>query len=431
MNILTIGGSDPSSGAGIQSDIKTFSDLGCHGFSVITAITSQNSSKYKKTEPISAKMVASQMDAIFSDFIVDGIKIGMVFNSEIIKILNKKLKNTEIPKILDPVIKSTTGGTLLEKSAVNDFKKFLVPICDVITPNKSEVEVLTKIKINSRNDLLDCSKEFQKLGINNVIVTGVEFEKDRISDIVFEDSKTYQVKSKKINSVNHGSGCNYSSALTVAIAKGNNLKNAVKFAKKYSLDSIKNSTNIGKGIVLTKIKDDPFKKQLQKEIMNFSSMKNSHQLIPECQTNFVFSKKKPKTTKDVLGVQGRIVKAGKTVVVAGNLEYNGSKHVATALITISKKFPEICSAVNLKFDQETIRRISKLGLVVLSYDRKKEPTKNKKGGSSISWGISNAIKKSKIMPDVIYHEGDFGKEPMILIFGTDPNDVMKKIRKIF
>ncbi|RDJ31454.1 MAG: bifunctional hydroxymethylpyrimidine kinase/phosphomethylpyrimidine kinase [Crenarchaeota archaeon] len=432
MNILTIGGSDPSSGAGIQSDIKTFSDLGCHGFTVITAITSQNSSKYKKTEPVSAKMVSSQIDAIVSDFKVDAIKIGMVFNSEIIKILNKKLKDFDVPKILDPVIKSTTGGVLLEKNALNDLKKFLLPICDVITPNKNEAEILTKIKINSRKDLLDCSKEFQKLGISKVIITGMEFEKERISDIVFEDSKSYQVKSKKINSINHGSGCTYSSALTVALSKGNNLKNSVKFAKKYSLNSIKNATNIGKGITLTKSKEDPLKKKLQNEITNFISMKDSYKLIPECQTNFVFSKRKPKNTKDVLGVQGRLVKAGNTVLIAGNLEYNGSKHVATALVTISKKFPDICSAINLKFDQDSLRKLTKKGLEIVSYERKKEPSKSKKKeGSSISWGVENAIKKSKIMPDVIYHKGDFGKEAMILIFGTNPNDVMKKVRKIF
>jgi hydroxymethylpyrimidine/phosphomethylpyrimidine kinase len=159
-------------------------------------------------------------------------------------------------------------------------------------------------------------------------------------------------------------------------------------------------------------------------------IKNIYKDIPECQTNFVYSKQKPKSTKDILGISGRIVKTGKQVLVAGNLTYGGSKHVATALLTMNRKFPEIYSAINLKYQNSTISKIKKSKLLVSSYDRTKEPKKVKSKYSTIEWGISNAIKNSSQPPDVIYHKGDFGKEPMILVFGKNPNTVLRKILKI-
>ena len=115
MNILSIGGSDPSSGAGIQSDIKTFSNHGVYGFTVITAVTSQNTKNVASIEPVSTKSLMAQLDSILSDFHVDAIKIGMVYNSQIIKVIHSKLRKFKVPIIVDPIIKSTTNATLLKK----------------------------------------------------------------------------------------------------------------------------------------------------------------------------------------------------------------------------------------------------------------------------------------------------------------------------
>ena len=124
MNLLSIGGSDPSSGAGIQSDLKSFAVLDAYGLTTITAITSQNTSKFGNIEPVSTKILKKQIESLFSDFQIDGIKIGMVFSSEVIKTIFTFLKKIKVPIIIDPVIKSTTGGMLIKKNAVNDFKKY-------------------------------------------------------------------------------------------------------------------------------------------------------------------------------------------------------------------------------------------------------------------------------------------------------------------
>ena len=431
MNLLSIGGSDPSSGAGIQSDLRIFSTDNVYWLTVITAITGQNTLKFGKVEPVSVNILKNQLQLVFSDFKIDGIKIGMVYDSQIIKTIYQQLKKLKIPIVVDPVIKSTTGGELLKKSAIKDYQKYIIPLATVITPNKYEAEILSKTKINSKNIPEKTAKVIQKMGAKNVSITGIQTNENKISDFIFEKSEKYVISSNKISKINHGSGGNYASAILFSLAKNKSIKESLRFAKQYTYDSIKNAKKIGKGIVITDInKKDSIERELSESIQKFTGIKNIYKNIPECQTNFVYSKKNPKSIKEILGISGRIVKAGKKVIVAGDLEYGGSKHVATALLTVNKKFPQIQSAINIKYQNTTISKIKKLKFIVSRYDRNQEPIDVKNKGSTIEWGIKSAIKNLKESPDVIFHIGGFGKEPMIIIFGDTPKKILKKISKI-
>jgi len=431
VNLLSIGGSDPSSGAGIQSDLRIFSTDNVYWLTVITAITGQNTLKFGKVEPVSVNILKNQLQLVLSDFKIDGIKIGMVYDSEIIKIIYQQLKKLKIPIVVDPVIKSTTGGELLKKSAIKDYQRYIIPLATVITPNKYEAEILSKTKINSKNIPEKIAKTIQKMGAKNVSITGIQTKENKISDFILEKNKKYVISGDKISKINHGSGGNYASAILFSLAKNKSIKEAFKFAKQYTHNSIKNAKKIGKGIVITDInKKDITEIELSESIQKFTKIKNIYKNIPECQTNFVYSKQKPKSTKEILGISGRIVKAGKKVIVAGDLEYGGSKHVATALLTVNKKFPQIQSAINIKYQNTTITKIKKLKFIVSRYDRNQEPINVKNKGSTIEWGIKSAIKNLKKSPDVIFHIGGFGKEPMIIIFGNTPKSILKKISKI-
>ena len=431
MNILSIGGSDPSSGAGIQSDVKTLSSFNVHGLTVITAITGQNTTRFGMIEPVSKKMLEDQIQTVMSDFKIDGVKIGMVYNSQITRVIYQQLKKLKVPIIVDPIIKSTTGGTLLENSAIKDFQKFIVPLATIITPNEFEAKIISNTKINSKISPKKIAEKIQNMGSKTVVITGIKTKNNEISDFVLEKNKNYFITGKKITNTNHGSGDNYSAAAIFALVKNNNIEKSLKFAKQFTQESIRNSKKIGKGIPITDIKkQDNIKIELTKAINKFVEIKNIFKNIPECQTNFVFSKQNPKSIKDILGISGRIVKAGKQVLVAGNLEYGGSKHVATALLAMNKKSAEVCSAINIKYQNNTITKIKSSKLIASNYDRNKEPENTKIKKSSIKWGIEYAIKNSKKLPDIIFHKGDFGKEPMIIVFGKTPNDVLNKILKI-
>ena len=424
MNILSIGGSDPSSGAGIQSDIKTFANHDVYGFTVVTTITSQNTKKVTSIEPVSAKSLRAQLDSILSDFHIDAIKIGMVYNSQIIKIIHSELRNIKIPIVVDPIIKSTTGAILLKKNALRDYKKMIIPLADVITPNKYEARVLS-----GTSNTYKSAKKIQSIGAKCVIITGATSSNGKISDFILDENMEYVISGKKLPIRNHGSGCNYSASIAVSLAKGNTIRDAVKTAKDYVYQSIKHSKNIGKGVNITHKNISNGMRELSDSINHFKQIKNIYKVIPECQTNFVFAKKNPRGVMDVLGVSGRLVKSGKEIVTAGEIVYGGSQHVGTAVIQVNKKFPEIRSGLNIKYDTKIISKAKKSKFTILNYDRNREPKKSKqKENSSISWGISSSLNAKS--PDIIYHKGDIGKEPMILIFGKNPDEIIQKVSKL-
>ena len=424
MNVLSIGGSDPSSGAGIQSDIKTFENHGVYGLTVITAITSQNTKKISKILPISANIIKSQLESILNDFKIDAIKIGMLYDVSIIKAVHSIIRKQKCPIVVDPIIESTTKTILLKKSAIKDYKKRIIPLATIITPNKQEAKILSGASSTQK-----AAKVIQQLGAKNVIITGYNESKKNIEDFILEPKKEYVLKGKKIEIINHGSGCNYSASIASSLALNRSIHDAAQYAKDYVFQSIKNSKKLGKGISITHKSISEMQIELSNSIIDFQNIENASKLIPECQTNFVFSKVKPKEINNVLGISGRLVKAGNKIIQAGELKFGGSQHVATAVIEVSKKFPEIRSAINIKYEPKLVVKAKKKGMKVVSYDRKKESKNSKqKENSSISWGISSCLKSIK--PDIIYHKGDMGKEPMIIVFGTNPEQVVKKILSI-
>jgi len=153
------------------------------------------------------------------------------------------------------VIKSTTGGILIEKSSIKDFRRFLIPLATVITPNRFEAEILSKTKINAKNTPEKIAKIIQKMGAKNVVITGIETKNNLISDFVQEEENKYHISGEKISKINHGSGCNYSAAIIFALINKKSIKESVKFAKQFTYNSIKNAKNLGKGIVITDVHD--------------------------------------------------------------------------------------------------------------------------------------------------------------------------------
>ncbi len=433
MNILSIAGSDPSSGAGIQGDMKTFNAFGAYGLSVITAVTSQNTRKFFGVEPVSASLVKSQIRSILEDFHIDAIKIGMVYDKQTVRVIHSELEKIKVPIILDPIFKSTTGGDLQIRNAFVDFKKLLLPIVYIITPNVPEAEKISGIKIKSLNDMKNAAKKIQKMGTKNVIIKGGHFSSgSKVVDVLLDDKKFYIFSHDRLKFENHGGGCTFSASLCANIARGKKLPDAVDAARLFTIESMIKATKIGRGLAITtQTKGDEIENHLASAISKFCSIDSIYEYIPECQTNFVYSTPSPLSLNDIMGLEGRIVRAGKHVTAAGHLKYGGSKHVASAVLEMARKFPVIRSGLNLKYDKKTIGNAISKKLEVSSYDRSVEPLgTKKKEGVTVSWGIKASIKDRKTPPDIVFHTGDFGKEAMIIIFGKNPEDILRKTLKV-
>lgn len=438
---LSIAGSDSSGGAGIQADIKTMSALGIYSCTVITAITAQNTSNVDYILPLGAQIIKKQIKSVLSDIPINAIKIGMVYNNEIITAVSHILNHSKIPIVLDPIISAGTGAQLLQKEFVKDFKSKLVPICDVITPNIHEAETLSEIKIKTEKDIRNAASKIQELGAKNVIVKGGHFRNDNetIVDIVLDEHGKFTVfKNPRMKIVEtHGSGCNFSAAVTSFLALKYPVINACFLANKYVHRSILKTVKIGKGIPvnnpISKMYEESCRYQVIEDlgiaVENLVNMKNFADLIPETQSNLVYAIPNARRIEDVAGVNGRIVKAGDKSVPTSDIKFGASKHVASSILEYMKTNQIIRSALNIKNDKNILNTCKKL-FTVSFYERNFEPRKIKETeGNSISWGIKMALLKNPDA-DIIYHSGDLGKEPMIIIFGQGPQDVVDKVKKI-
>ena len=438
---MTIAGSDSSGGAGIQADMKTMSALGIYSCSVITAITAQNTLNVDHILPLSADIIKKQIRSVLSDISIHAIKIGMVYNNEIITTVSDILKNCKIPIVLDPIISSGTGARLLEQEFLSDFKIKLLPICDVVTPNINEAEILTGIKIKSENDIKKTALKIQKLGAKNVVVKGGHFKNndETIIDTILNDrGKFTLIKNARMKIVEtHGSGCNFSAAITAFLAMKFPMVISCLMANKYVHNSFVNTVKIGKGIPVNNpislMYEESCRYRVIVELANavdqLTSIKNFEKLIPESQSNIVYAIPYANNIDDVAGVSGRIVKVGDRSVPTSGIKFGASRHVASSILEYMKTNQLVRSALNIKNEKRILDKCNRL-FRVTHFERKWEPkTIKNREGMSISWGVSRALSKNPDA-DIIFHTGDIGKEPMIIIFGQNPQEVVDKVKSI-
>ena len=246
---LSIGGSDSGGGAGIQADLRTFMALKVHGCSAITCITAQNSVEVTCVEAVEKNTLLSQLDTLFSDFSIDSLKTGMLLNERIIIDTASKLNKYKITKIIDPVMVSRTGSKLLEDSAVNAYKKLLLPSADLVTPNIYEANLLSGLKIESKEDIENSARNIISLGAKAVLIKGGGLKGMKGKDFFLDvNGRNHWLVSNYVNTVNtRGSGCTLSAAICGYIALGFESLDAIQKAKIFVEKSLRNSYKIGAG----------------------------------------------------------------------------------------------------------------------------------------------------------------------------------------
>ena len=251
-NVLSIAGSDPSGGAGIQADLKTFAANGVYGMAAITALTVQNTVGVRGIHLVPAKFVSSQIEAIFSDIAVSSVKVGMVANAEIAEEVGTTLaKYRNLISVVDPVMVAKGGSPLLNKKAIQAVKDNLLPLATIVTPNLPEAAILLGSSIaKSEEDMIYQGKALLNLGSKSILIKGGHSEGITSNDLLVTENNYVWFKEKRINTKNtHGTGCTLSSSIASFLAKDYSVEEAVSKAKKFVTNAIRNSKklSVGKG----------------------------------------------------------------------------------------------------------------------------------------------------------------------------------------
>lgn len=438
---LTIAGSDSGGGAGIQADLKTFAALGVHGMSAITALTAQNTLEVTMVHDVPVEMVREQIRVVVRDIGVDAVKTGMLHTSEIIEAVAEELENVDAPLVVDPVMVAKSGAPLLKREAVKSLVEKLLPKAYVVTPNAREAETLTGIKVGDLESQKAAARKIVELGPKAVVVKGGHIEGGKVIDVLYWEGEYRLYESERLRSPNtHGTGCTFASAIAAELAKGSPLPEAVAVAKRFVLNAIRYGFPVGGGhgpvnpVGRLLEEADSFRvlASMREAVRMLEEASAVSELIPESQSNLAMALENAVGAEQVAAVPGRIVKVDGRVKASSCPWFGASRHVARAILTAMRFNPRIRAAMNLRHGADVLEAAKALGWRISYYDRREEPEEVKKvEGKTIPWGIEVAVKRAGgVVPDLIYHEGDWGKEPMALVLGRDALEVVEKVKAL-
>ncbi|WP_340034400.1 bifunctional hydroxymethylpyrimidine kinase/phosphomethylpyrimidine kinase [Paenibacillus sp. FSL H3-0302] len=247
---LTIAGSDSGGGAGIQADLKTFQELSVYGMSVLTAVTAQNTLGVQGVYPVTLEAIDQQLDSIGLDLQPDAVKTGMLFNSDIIRIVADKIKYYGWSNlVIDPVMVAKGGSTLLLQEAVQSLISHLLPLALVTTPNIPEAEMITKMTISTIEERKKAAKIIHGMGSKYVVLKGGhDTSTTAVTDLLYDGQEYTLLESSRIQTRHtHGTGCTYSAAVTAELAKGKSVAEAIQTAKAFIQAAIEDELGIGAG----------------------------------------------------------------------------------------------------------------------------------------------------------------------------------------
>jgi len=440
---MSIAGSDSGGGAGIEADLKTFAAFNVHGTVAITSITAQNTVGVFGIGDVDLDLIEKQIDAVVEDIGVDAAKTGMLYRTEVIELVSRKVKEYGFPLVVDPVMVAKSGARLLKEEAEEALVKYLIPVAKVVTPNAMEAEVLSGQKVSTLEDMKRAAEKIASLGCEAVVVKGGHAgPREKAVDVVYYKGELFEVEGLRFDTkTTHGTGCGFSAAITACLARGLDVLESVRRAKDYIRYAVEFGVNVGRGHgpinPLAKIYIDSEKFRVIERVAKAVEILEENcevaHLIPEVQSNIVESLPHDyaRNVSDVAGVAGRIVRLKGRVKAVGRPEFGASSHVARIVLTAMKHDQRYRACMNIKYSPKVVEACEKLGFKVSFFDRKVEPEEAKKvEGGSLPWGVNEAILKAGGVPDIIYDFGDVGKEPMVRVLGENAVDVAEKVVKI-
>jgi hydroxymethylpyrimidine kinase / phosphomethylpyrimidine kinase / thiamine-phosphate diphosphorylase len=437
--ILTIAGSDSGGGAGIQADLKTITVLGGYGMSAITALTAQNTVGVHGVHPVPVDFIRLQIETVLSDIGADAAKTGMLATPEIVVAVAEELKQFKVDLlVVDPVMVAKSGDALLSESARETLKKTLLPMAYLVTPNLPEASVLCGFPVKDLESMKESAKVIKGMGPRHVLIKGGHLEKQAV-DLLFDGKGFERYEAPRLSTKNtHGTGCTYSAALATLLAQGLSVQEAVSQAKKFITRAISQGLAIGSGhgptnhyahVRLFKDREEVLRateealEKLMGEPLGF--------LIPEVRSNLGYALPGAADYEEIVAVPGRISQFRDKIVACRLPAFGASRHIARVIMAAMAHDPEMRSAMNIKYSPEILDACRTGGLRVASFDRREEPKEVKeREGSTLEWGTQNALQGLKEFPDLIYDEGDVGKEPMIRVLGRNPMEVVEKVIRI-
>ncbi|NHC44682.1 bifunctional hydroxymethylpyrimidine kinase/phosphomethylpyrimidine kinase [Motilibacter aurantiacus] len=247
--VLSVAGSDPSGGAGIQADLKAFSAMGAYGGAVLTALTAQSTRGVTGVLPVPAEFVTAQLDAVLDDLDVRAVKVGMLGGADVVAAVAEAFVRHEVPQVVvDPVMVATSGDRLVDEATVDAIRELLVPLATVLTPNLPEAATLLRRPSIEEDEMQDAGNALRQMGSSAVLVKGGHLAGPSSTDVLVDADGVLELTAARVDTRNtHGTGCTLSSAIAAGLALGMPMREAVQRSKDYLTDALRAADGLGVG----------------------------------------------------------------------------------------------------------------------------------------------------------------------------------------
>jgi len=438
-NVLTIAGFDPSSGAGITRDLDTFFSLGLHGIAAPTSTVVQGPQGVSDIYPTPLDTFHAMLASIREDMRVDGVKIGVAWDERYVEALSDFLPEyPETPVVVDPVLAAKNGISLLNNNGLKSLIKTVFPKTTVITPNLDEASRITGEKIKTFKDMEGCARALAATGPQAVVIKGGHL-KGKPTDLLFDGSDCITWQRKRVDRVIHGTGCILSSLIVSFLVHGYSIKESFLASEGLMDDLVKEGYQISKdgyfytssGILNHKLSERWKVLQSMRDAKKRFCLLNPVEGIPEVQMNIGYALEGAQGIEDVAAFPGRIGRHEGKVHFKGEPQFGASKHVARLILNFMHYFPSVRSCANMRYDKASIKKAQEKGLIVFSlHGKKKTSSNNERAGNNFDFLMEKTLKEVDNPPDIIYDEGDIGKEPMIRLFARSPHELLRKMEMI-
>ena len=438
-NVLTIAGFDPSSGAGITRDLDTFFSLGIHGIAAPTATVVQGPQGVRGVYPTSFEAFIAMLASIREDMRIDGVKVGVAWDEHYVDALSDFLPEyPEIPVVVDPVLAAKNGVSLLNDKGLKKLIKSVFPKTTVITPNLDEASRITGEKVKTIREMEVCARALAATGPQAVVIKGGHLKGQPV-DLLFDGSKCITWQRKRVDRIIHGTGCIFSSLLVSFLVHGYSIREAFLASEGFMDGLLKEGYQISKdgyfytssGILNHRFSERWKVLQEMRDAKKKLVLLNLVECIPEVQMNIGYALEGARGIEEVAAFPGRIGAHEGKIYWKGEPQFGASQYIARIILDVMERFPSVRSCANMRYNTASVNRAQEKGLTVFFLGGGKKASKNKeKKEYGFDFLIKKALKEVDNPPDIIYDEGDIGKEPMIRLFARSPLELLRKMEMI-
>lgn len=423
---LTIAGSDSIGGAGVQADVKAMGAVGVHAASVITAVTAQNTCGVDDILPVPEEFIKKQLEAVLRDADIKAIKTGMLYDASIVGLVADILEDHEAPLVVDPVMVAGTGSSLMQGDLVHALKRKLLPICELVTPNRPEAEALAGIKIRTKDDERYAAEVIGKEG-SAVLMKGGHYDTPgTVVDLLYLSADITKIEYPRLEKAGHGSGCVLSSYITAHMAKGLDVANAVFKSRALIQESIASQYIVGRGDKVVNPMVSEGRSDAFQVLDALDSAANRiidivpDELVPKGGMNIAMAMKGAAGPEQIAAIDKRLTVHNGLIRKGGSAKFGVAEGLSYILMAVMKKDPDMRCIMSLACTKDLLSVFEEVGMTVvtadLAMDRLIESTEA-------------ALSKSKALPDAIADKGS-KKNRVVRILARDTGEMLSKLEAI-